>query len=121
MIDVHVIITCFAVILTPSVQYVCPQQPQTITFTCMTNTTALLLAQGSDLQPYNSMSMLNVPETLGIFTVELTSISSNGFDLTATATVTNTSSLLSNSTVTLICDDDGNGIGGKEALLINGR
>ena len=89
----------------------------------MTNTTALLLAQGSDLQPYNNMSagMLNVPKILGTFTVELTSISSNGFDLTATATVTNISSLPSNSNVTLICDDDGDGLDGKEALVINGR
>ena len=89
----------------------------------MTNTTALLLAQGSNLQPYNNMSasLLNVPKTLGIFTVELTSISSNGFDFTATATVTNTSSLPSNSIVTLICDDDGDGMDGKEATVINGR
>ena len=86
----------------------------------MTDTSGLLWIQGNKLQPYNSMSTLNVPKTLGIFTVQLTSISSNGFDLTATATVTNTSSLLSNSIVSLICDNDGDGIGGKEALLING-
>ena len=88
----------------------------------MTNTTALLLAQGSQLQPYNSMSagMLNVPKTLGSFTVRLTSISANGFDLTATATITNTSSLPISSNVTLICDGDGDGMDGKEAIVING-
>ena len=64
--------------------------------------------------------MLNVPKALGSFTVRLTSISANGFDLTATATITNTSSLPINSNVTLICDDDGNAKDGKEALVING-
>lgn len=91
-------IILFPVILTPSlVRYICPpyQTMLEVMFTCMTNTSRLLWIQGKKLWSYNHMSMLNVLETFGIFTlkmVQLTRISFNGFHLTAAATV-NTSSI----------------------------
>ena len=92
----------------------------TITLTCMTDTTALLW-QYSNLIPlvYNSFSRpLNVPVQHGVFTVQLTMVSSDGNNYTSIATVS-VSSLVNITTLTMTCDDNGDGIG-ENALLING-
>ena len=94
----------------------------TITLTCMTDTTALSwLQQDSNLIPlvYNNFSRpLNVPVQHGVFTVQLTMVSSDGNNYTSIATVS-VSSLVNITTLTMTCDDDGDGIG-ENALLING-
>ena len=68
---------------------------------------------------YNSFSRpLNVPVQHGVFTVQLTMVSSDGNNYTSIATVS-VSSLVNITTLTMTCDDNGDGIG-ENALLING-
>ena len=91
----------------------------------MTNNTAIQwLQQNAGLLPvvYNNDSInnsINVPVQHGAFTIRLTMVSADGYDYTSTATV-NASSLGNITTITLTCDDNGDGIG-KNALLINGK
>ena len=94
----------------------------TITLTCMTDTTALSwLQQDSNLMSlvYNNFDRpLNVPVQHGVFTVQLTMVSSDGNNYTSVATVS-ISSLVNITTLNMTCDDNGDGIG-ENALLING-
>ena len=64
---------------------------------------------------------LNEQADLGIFTVRLTMIDVDGdnVNLTSVATV-NVSSLVDRITQ-ITCDGDGDGLNGKDALLINGK
>ena len=60
---------------------------------------------------------MNDTGSLGAFTVRLVSV--DGSTYTSTATVTNTSELLSiNGSITLTCDDNGDAIGGDTAVLV---
>ena len=114
----------FTAILKPSV--VCALQPSTsfvFTFTCVTDTGALLWlqswAQGtSQIPPYRHSSRVNESRSLGFFTTRLDSVEGN----ILTSTATTNSSLLQNitttTTITLICDDTGDGISNVTATLI---
>ena len=60
---------------------------------------------------------MNDTGSLGAFTVRLVSV--DGSNYTSTATVTNTSELLSTTgNITLTCDDNGDAIGGDTAVLV---
>ena len=110
----------------------CALQPSTsfeFTYTCVTDTGALLWlqswAQGTIqiMPPYSDSSVVNESRSLGFFTTRLDSV--EGSILTSTATTN--SSLLQNitttTTITLICDDTGDGISDVTATLIivNGK
>ena len=92
-----------------------------MTFTCMADNTAILwIYQNTNLRFYNNFSKpINMPEQHGIFTIRLTMVSADGYNYTSTATVS-VSSLINITTLTITCDDNGDGIGGKDAILING-
>ena len=78
---------------------------------------AILWIQGSHQQYYSSSSTVNDTGSLGAFTVRLASV--DGSNYTSTATVTNTSELLSiMDNITLTCDNNGDAIGGDTAVLV---
>ena len=107
----------FTVILTPPFVSVCPQALQSVTFTCTADLGAILWIQGSHQQYYSSSSTVNDTGSLGAFTVRLVSV--DGSNYASTATVTNTSELLSiTGNITLTCDDNGDAVGGATAVLV---
>ena len=60
---------------------------------------------------------MNDTGSLGAFTVRLVSV--DGSNYTSTATITNTTTLLSiMGNITLTCDDNGDAIGGDTAVLV---
>ena len=111
----------FTVILLPPFINVCPNALQSVAFTCMADLGGILWIQGSHQQHYSSSSTVNDTGSLGAFTVRLVSV--DGSNYTSTATVTNTSELLSiTGNITLTCDDNGDAIGGDTAVLVvNGK
>ena len=111
----------FTVILKPSLVSVSPQGLQSVAFTCTTDTGGTLwILQVQLLVFSSSSSAVNDTGSLGAFTVRLVSV--DGSNLISTATVTDTTALLSSITavgnITLTCDDNGDGIGGDTAVLI---
>ena len=112
----HVVV----VTITPAVQCVSPSQ-LVATFTCRTTTSSLLwIYERTNQIFYKKDSTLDVPERLGPFIVVqlnsiVTSAEGNSVALSSTATV-NVSNLTINLTIT--CDGNGNGVDGKDALLI---
>ena len=105
-------------VLTPPFVSVCPRALQSVTFTCTADLGAILWIQGSHQQHYSSSSIVNdTGSQLGAFTVRLVSV--DGSTYTSTATVTNTSALLSiTGNITLTCDDNGDAVGGDTAVLV---
>ena len=104
-------------VLTPPFVSVCPGALQSVTFTCTANLGAILWIQGIHQQHYSSSSIVNDTGSLGAFTVRLVSV--DGSNYTSTATVTNTSELLSiTGNISLTCDDNGDAIGGDTAVLV---
>ena len=86
----------------------------------MTDTAALLwiLPQGSTGQPFlpyfsnSSSAIVNDTRSLGVFTVQLVSVV--GLNFTSTVTLsTNVSSSLN-----ISCDDNGDAMGGDNAMLL---
>ena len=107
----------FVAVLTPSFLSVCPGALQSVKFTCTADVGAILWIQGSHQQYYSSSSTVNDTGSLGGFIVRLVSV--DGSTYTSTATVTNTSELLSiTGNITLTCDDNGDAIGGDTAVLV---
>ena len=105
------------VILLPPFISVCPRALPSVTFTCMADLGAILWIQGNHQLHYSSSSTVNDTGSLGAFTVRLVSV--DGSTYTSTATVTNTSTLLSTTgSITLICDDNGDAVGGATAVLV---
>ena len=102
-------------VLTPQHLSVCPGGLQSVKFTCSADLGAILWIQGSHQLHYSSSSTVNDTGSLGAFTVRLVS-AVDGSNYTSTATVTNTSELLSN--ITLTCDDNGDAVGGDTAVLV---
>ena len=97
------------------------------TFTCKTTTSSLLWIYESTAHQIfytnDSTSMLHVPESLGPFVVvQLNSIvtSADGNSVTLSSTATVNVSSLTNVTrnVTITCDGNGDGVDGRDALLI---
>ena len=95
------------------------------TLTCRTITSSLLWIYESTAHQifYTNDSTLNVPESLGPFVVVqlnsiVTSADGNSVTLSSTATV-NVSSINNVTTnVTITCDGNGDGVDGRDALLI---
>ena len=105
------------VILLPPFISVCPHALQSVKFTCMADLGAILWIHESHQQYYSSSSTVNDTGSLGAFTVRLVSV--DGSTYTSTATVTNTSELLSiTGNISLTCDDNGDAIGGATAVLV---
>ena len=104
-------------VLTPPILSVCPGALQSVEFTCTADLGAILWIQGSHQQHYSSSSTVNDTGSLGAFTVRLVSV--DGSNYTSTATVTNTTALLSiTGIISLTCDDNGDAIGGATAVLV---
>ena len=104
-------------VLTPPFLSVCPGALQSVKFTCTTDLGAILWIQGSHQLYYSSSSTVNDTGSLGAFTVRLVSVDESNY--TSTATVTNTSELLSiTGNISLTCDDNGDAIGGDTAVLV---
>ena len=92
-----------------------------MTFMCKTTTKVLLwIYERTNQKFFNMDSMPNEQADVGIFTVRLLMIDVDGdnVNLTSVATV-NVSSLVDRITQ-ITCDGDGDGLNGKDALLING-
>ena len=104
-----------AAIVTPQILNICPLQ--SATFTCMTDTAALLWIppQGyPGQQQYfsnSSSAIVNDTRSLGVFTVQLVSVVGSNFISTATLS-TNVSSSLN-----ITCDDNGDAKDGYIAML----
>ena len=103
----------YVVTLAPKVLCLSPGVSE-VTVTCMTNTTAILWIYNhtNQLQQIfynNDYRPINKLEQLGVFSVQLTMVSADGYNYTSTATV-NGSSLVNISTLTISCDGDGDGI-----------
>ena len=112
------------VTLTPASQCVSPADEPVATFSCETTTSALLWIthEGTVHQRFytnDSTDLINVPESLGPFVVvQLNSIGVN-VTLSSVATVNVSSlSLAGIKNLTLTCDGNGDGVDGKEAMLI---
>ena len=104
-------------VLTPQHLSVCPRALPSVKFTCTVDLGAVLWIQGSHLLYYSSLSTVNDTGSLGAFTVRLVSV--DGSNYTSTATVTNTSVLLSmlsiTGNITLTCEDT---MGEDTAVLV---
>ena len=112
----------FTAILKPSV--VCAFRPSTFTFTCMTDTGALLWVQSwakgtiQIMPPYSDSSVVNESRSLGFFTTRLDSMEGNILISTATTNSTLLQNITTTTTITLICDDTGDAISDVNATLI---
>ena len=90
-----------------------------VTFTCTADLGAILWIQGSHQQHYSSSSTVNDTGSLGAFTVRLVSVDGSNYTSTSTATIANTTTLLSiMGSITLTCDDNGDAVGGDTAVLV---
>ena len=91
-----------------------------VKFTCTTDTGAVLWILGSYQSVFTSTSMAGDTGSLGPY-VNTRLDSAEGINYNSTATV-DVSSLPSNiSNIKIICDDNGDAVGGKSAVLtING-
>ena len=115
---------CCTVTLTPAVLCVLPGE-SVATFKCETLTSSLLWIYESTVHQifYTKDSTLNVPESLGpCVVVQLNSIVTNadGTSVTLSSTATVNVSSLTNVTrnLTITCDGNGDGVDGRDALLI---
>ena len=119
-----ILLILFLVTLTPASQCVSPADEPVATFSCETTTSALLWITHEGtvhqrLYTSDSTHLINVPESLGPYVVvQLNSIGVN-VTLSSVATVNVSAlSLAGIKNLTLTCDGNGDGVDGKEALLI---